>query len=90
MHQSLQSTSNDLSKILIIAQLNESSKGDKGETARALRKLAEAYELNGDQEQGSNYKLQAETIRKQIQGARFEKLPDEDQSYAMMSFHAFW
>ncbi|TGO07322.1 hypothetical protein BTUL_0292g00080 [Botrytis tulipae] len=86
----LQSTSNDLSKILIIAQLNESSKGDKGETARVLRRLAEAYELNGDQEQGSNYKMQAETIRKQIQGARFEKLPDEDQSYAMMSFHAFW
>ncbi|KAF7904611.1 hypothetical protein EAF00_001945 [Botryotinia globosa] len=81
---------NDLSKILIIAQLNESSKGDKGETARVLRKLAEAYELNGDQEQGSKFKLQAETIRKQIQGARFEKLPDEDQLYAMMSFHTFW
>jgi hypothetical protein len=83
-------SSNDLSKLLIIAQLNEKGKGDKGETARVMRKLAEAYELNGDIEKSGSLREQAEAMRKEIQGARFEMLPDNDLSYAMLSFHAFW
>jgi hypothetical protein len=29
-------------------------------------------------------------MRKEIQGSRFSSLEDNDLSYAMMSFHAFW
>ena len=32
----------------------------------------------------------AESMRKDIQGDRFEELPDSGLSYAMISFHAFW
>jgi len=55
-----------------------------------MRKLAEAYELSGDEAQSTSLKKRAEAMRKEIQGPRFATLPDEDQSYAMMSFHAFW
>lgn len=79
-----------LQKILIISQLNERSKGDKGETARITRKLAEAYQLKGETEKAAELKMEAEAMRKEIQGSRFDLLPDEDLSYAMMSFHAFW
>jgi hypothetical protein len=37
-----------LQKVLIMAQLNDPSKDDKGETARVMRKLTEAHELKGD------------------------------------------
>ena len=75
---------------MIVAQLNEPSKGDKGETARIMRKLAEAHELKGDVAEAMRLKASAEAMRKEIQGDRFESLPDEDLSYAMMNFHAFW
>jgi hypothetical protein len=82
--------STTLQRVLIIAELNEPSKGDKGETARIMRKLAEAHELNGDITKATNLKTRAEAMRKEIQGDRFDLLPDTDLSYAMMNFHAFW
>lgn len=55
-----------------------------------MRKLAEAHLLTGDEEEGNSLKTQAEAMRKEKQGDRFDQLPDEDLSYCMMNFHAFW
>lgn len=82
--------STNLQAGLVVAKLNEESKGDKGETARVTRKLAEAYELNGEISKAKELKESAELMRRKIQGDRFQELPDEDLSYAMMNFHAFW
>lgn len=79
-----------LQKTLIITKLNKGLKGDNGEVARVQRKLAEALELKGDVEEALKLKLDAEAMRKDIQGHRFDELPDSDLSYAMMSFHAYW
>lgn len=79
-----------LQKVFIITKLNQPFKGDNGEVARVQRKLAEALELRGDAEEALKLKLDAETMRKEIQGHRFDELPDSDLSYAMMNFHAFW
>lgn len=79
-----------LQTLLVIAKLNEESKGDKGEIARVSRKLAEAFEVKGELETAQDLKESAESMRKEIQGDRFAELPDTDLSYAMMSFHAFW
>jgi hypothetical protein len=89
-HRSDVKYSTTLQRVLIIAELNEPSKGDKGETARIMRKLAEAHELNGDITEATNLKTRAEAMRKEIQGDRFDLLPDTDLSYAMLNFHAFW
>lgn len=77
-------------KVLIITKLNQPFKGDNGEVARVQRKLAEALELKGGVEEALALKLDAEAMRKEIQGLRFDELPDNDLSYAMMNFHAFW
>jgi len=79
-----------LRKVLIVAKLNQTFKGDKGEVARVQRKLAEALELKGEFDEALRQKLDAETMRKEIQGGRYHELPDNDLSYAMMSFHAYW
>ena len=75
---------------MLVAKLNEKSKGDQGETARIIRKLAEAMELKGDHKAAKELKDSAESMRKAIQGERYYELPDSDLSYAMMSFHAWW
>lgn len=79
-----------LQEVLIVTKLNQPSKGDNGEVARAQRKLAEAYELKGVLHEATRLRTEAEAMRKEIQGPRFEELPDCDLSYAMMSFHACW
>lgn len=79
-----------LQKVLIIAKLNQPFKGDNGEVARMQRKLAEAMELKGNTQEALQLKADAEKMRKEIQGQRFDELPDSDLSYAMMNFHAFW
>ena len=80
----------NLQRILVVAKLNEESKDDRGETARVERKLAEAYELNGEIEKAKEHRESAESARRGIQGDRFREFPDEDLSYAMMNFHAYW
>ncbi|KAL8902975.1 MAG: hypothetical protein Q9207_004248 [Kuettlingeria erythrocarpa] len=72
----------NLQRLLVVAQLNEESKGDKGETARVTRKLAEAYELNGEIEKAKELKDSAESMRREIQGDRYPELPDDDLSLA--------
>jgi hypothetical protein len=56
----------------------------------SLQKVAEAHELKGDITEATKLKTTAEAMRKEIQGDRFDLLPDEDLSYAMMNFQAFW
>ena len=75
---------------MVVAELIAESQGDKGEMARMIRKLAEAHYLNGDSEKATELKKWAELVRQEIQGDRFRELPDEDLSYAMMSYHAIW
>jgi hypothetical protein len=79
-----------LKNVVIFAKLNQASKGDAGEVARAQRQLAKAYEAKGDEFEARLLKNEAEAMRKEIQGSRFEELGDNDLSYAMMNFHAFW
>ncbi|KXG48434.1 Tetratricopeptide-like helical [Penicillium griseofulvum] len=79
-----------LQKVLVITKLKQPSKGDNGEVARVQRKLAEALELKGDLLEATRLKVEAEAMRREIQGQRFHELPDSDLSYAMMNFHAFW
>lgn len=86
-------SSAQLEQNLIIAQLNEKGKEDKGEIARVLRKLAEAFHLrgaDGDAVKAEDFRVHAEAMREEIQGPRFATLGDSDLSYAMMNFHAFW
>ncbi|KAJ5826496.1 Tetratricopeptide-like helical [Penicillium robsamsonii] len=79
-----------LQKILVITKLKQPSKGDNGEVARVQRKLAEAFGLKGDLTEATRLKVEAEAMRREIQGQQFHELPDNDLSYAMMNFHAFW
>lgn len=82
--------SDELRKALQMAQRNTPSKRDEGEVARIQRKLAEALEMKGELEEAAKLKNLAETMRKEIQGARFESLPDCDLSYAMMNHFDLW
>lgn len=79
-----------LRNVLLIARLNQPSKGDYGEVARIQRQLAKAHECRGDIEEAQRLMNEAENMRREIQGSRFKELPDCDLSYAMMNFHAFW
>lgn len=82
--------SDELRKALQMAQRNTPSKGDEGEVARMQRKLAEALEMKGESDEAAKLKNLAETTRREIQGARFESLPDCDLSYAMMNHFVLW
>lgn len=50
------SYSTSLQEVAVVAELNVRSKGDKGEMARIIRKLAEAHKLNGDTEKAAELK----------------------------------
>lgn len=41
-----------------------------------MRKLAEEYELSGDEAKCASLRKEAEAMRKEIQGLRFATLPD--------------
>jgi isopenicillin N synthase-like dioxygenase len=79
-----------LNKAILICQLNEAKKGDKGDTARFIRRLADAMEAKGNLAQAQLHRIQAEAIRQEIQGERFYRLPDCERSYNLMVFKAFW
>lgn len=52
-----------------------------------LRRLAEAYDLKGQHAEAAALKEKAESIRREVQGARFDALPDTEESYDLMVFH---
>lgn len=55
-----------------------------------MRRLSEALELKGDSVEAFSLKMEAEAIRREIQGERFEELPDCEHSYNLMVYKAFW
>jgi hypothetical protein len=79
-----------LSKARLVCELREVSKGDKGDTARFTRRLADAWEAKGDLSKADTLREEAEAIREEIQGARFRELRDCERSYNLMVYKAFW
>ena len=71
----------------MIAELNQEGRGDKGDIAQMLRRLAEAYEMKGEHDEAAKLKKSAEDIRREVQGSRFAQLPDTESSYDLMIFH---
>ncbi|KAM0801935.1 hypothetical protein BDR22DRAFT_146042 [Usnea florida] len=76
-----------LQKAKLVAELNEKGRGDQGDTARMLRRLAEAYDLKGRHAEAATMREKAESIRRKVQGERFDALPDTEGSYDLMVFH---
>ena len=76
--------------MIVICQLREKAKGDKGEIARVTRRLAEAMRLKGDYVEAERLKKEAEKMRHEIQKFRTWQLPDEDRSYDILVFNEFW
>jgi hypothetical protein len=89
-HSNYSLHSNLLEKTRLICQLNEKRKGDQGDTARVLRRLAEAYELNGEVSKAASMKQTAERIRELLQGERFEELGDTELSYDLLVYSSYW
>jgi len=52
-----------------------------------LRRLAEAYDLKGQRDEAATLRQKAESIRRDIQGSRFDGLPDTEESYDLLVFH---
>jgi len=96
--------SDTLEQTKLICQLNELKKGDKGDTARIIRRLSDAFRLKGDQQKAAGLnieakanhekavelKTEAENYRKEIQGERYAQLADCERSYNLMVYKAFW
>ncbi|CAN9407555.1 unnamed protein product [Alternaria alternata] len=78
-----------LGRTLDLCRVAEKNKGDAGDTARVMRRLAEALELAGDKT-GKYKRLEAEAVRRKLQGSRAEELGDTERSYNMLVFVAFW
>jgi hypothetical protein len=73
-----------LGEALLIAQHNEDEKGDQGDVARVIRRMAEAYIRKGETEDGLKLWQTAETMRKELQGDRYAQLPDTEETYNLL------
>ena len=73
-----------------ICRVAEKVKGDAGDTARVMRRLAEALCLAGEDREGLQLRLEGEAVRRKLQGARAAELGDTERSYNMLVFVAFW
>lgn len=76
-------------KALLKCQLNDTEKGDRGDTARVMRKLAKALEKQGILSMAEELEIEAQEIRKKVQGERFESIPESDYAYDLMIFVPF-
>ncbi|KAI9772628.1 MAG: hypothetical protein M1840_000222 [Geoglossum simile] len=79
-----------LRKTLAVCTFKESVKGDRGDTARVMRRLSEALELDGQLDEAKQLHDEAESIRKSMQGDRFDELEDTEQAYNLLVYVAFW
>ena len=70
-----------LQQIKFVCQINEAQKGDKGDTARILRRLAEALQLNGEFVEANELEDEVGSIRKKLQGPSFDVMGDTEESY---------
>jgi hypothetical protein len=73
-----------LKRTLLIAQFNEARKGDEGEIARVMRKLADICYLEGETEKGDKLRSKAESVRKKLQLKQEPKLLDNESSYDLL------
>ena len=78
-----------LQKAMLKRQLGEAERGNKGDTARIMWRLAKALVLDGEHEQATHVANTARNIRQNVQGERFSRLPDDDKSYNLTVFVAF-
>jgi hypothetical protein len=78
-----------LRRTLDLCRVTEKNKDDAGDTARVMRKLAEALEKSGKKYEGRLLRLEAEAIRRKLQGSRAQSLGDTERSYNMLMSIAF-
>jgi tetratricopeptide (TPR) repeat protein len=76
-------------KALLKCKLNESEKGDQGDTARVMRKLSQALERKGMASEAVELATKARNIRRTVQGERFLSLTESDYAYDLMIFVPF-
>ncbi len=76
--------------MLVLCDLRQRAKGDKGEIARTTRALSTALKLKGNTVEAEQLRESAEAMRLHIQKERAWKLPDEPRSYDLMVFTEFW
>jgi hypothetical protein len=55
-----------------------------------LRRLAEAYYKKGNDEEGKKLYLEAEAIRKELQGIQYISLPDTEEVYDQLVSYYFY
>jgi hypothetical protein len=79
-----------LKRVLVATKLSERAKGDKGETARVSRKLADAMRMQGDTEEAAKFHFATETMRLGIQKDRVTQLLDEPRSYDILVCNEYW
>ncbi|KAF2191377.1 TPR-like protein [Zopfia rhizophila CBS 207.26] len=80
----------NLEQSYALAEQNQATQGDKGDMARVLRKLAEAYYLKGEMAKGRKFHAEAEAIRKELQGNRDANLPDCEEAYDQLVSYYFY
>lgn len=51
--------------------------------------MADAYEQKGDAQEAEKLHADAEAIRRQIQGPRYDELPDTFDSYQLMVWSGY-
>lgn len=56
-------------------------RGDKGDTARIMRKLADPLKGMGTVREGERIRLEAERVREQLQGVKYSSYADNDLSW---------
>ncbi|KAL4900658.1 hypothetical protein BDW74DRAFT_182494 [Aspergillus multicolor] len=64
--QSFALAAKKLQQALLVSEYNEPNRGDKGDSARIMRKLADALK---------------EKVRRQLQGTQYEAFPDDDLAW---------
>ena len=73
--------STHLRKSLDLAHTNEEVSGGKGEIARTSWLLAKALRMDGQEDEARKLHRAADEVRKAIQGAEYEEMPDAAESY---------
>ncbi|KAH8813001.1 hypothetical protein F5884DRAFT_899203 [Xylogone sp. PMI_703] len=81
---------NLLETALRITRLNEREKGDQGDSARVLDKLARAYAMKGDSERSSKARIEADNIYTSLMSSGlYSPVGDEEQKWEFLVCHQF-
>lgn len=82
-----------MKELLLQCELRENAKGDKGETARVMRRMGEALQLNGQFAEASKMLEEAEKMRKEMQKQRQWQPEHTNQAwdtYDLLVWNEFW